>query len=111
MLKRVIIWVSVLAVIGVGQAFAENDGAKIIELEGNEYGNAHLSHVLHQIKLKDCEICHKLYAKETGAIEKSIKAGTLKRMQVMNYCNECHKETALAGKRSGPTACKGCHWY
>lgn len=109
MLKRAVAGAAVLLFVLVGQVFAENQGAEIIILKSEDFDSVHLSHILHEIKLGDCQVCHKLYAKETDAIEKSVRTGILKRKQVMDQCEGCHSETAIAGKRSGPTSCKGCH--
>jgi len=109
MLKRAVIGGAVLLLVLVGQAFAENQGAKTIVLRGEDFDSVHLSHIRHEIKLGDCQACHKLYAKETDAIEKGVRAGALKRKQVMDQCEDCHSEIAIAGEKSGPTSCKGCH--
>ncbi len=109
MLKRVVIGVSFMSLVLVGQVFAENQGAKIIYLKGGGFGRVLFTHQHHQNKLADCQVCHGLFAMETGAIDKGVSAGTLTRVQVMDQCRNCHSETAMAGKKSGSTACKGCH--
>lgn len=109
MLKRAVIGGAVLCMVVAGEAFAENQGAEFIVLKGEDFASVHLSHIRHETKLGDCQLCHNLYAKEPGAIEKSVRAGTLTRKQVMDQCEVCHSETAIAGKRSGPTSCRGCH--
>ena len=109
MLTRTVIGGAGLLLLWAGSACAENQGAATIVLRSEDFDSVHLSHILHEIKLGDCQLCHKLYAKETDAIEKSVRAGVLKRKQVMDQCEECHAETAIDGKKSGPTSCRGCH--
>lgn len=107
--KALIIWVSGLAVVLAGNAFAAGKGAETMVLKGGSMGNVEFPHQEHQQKLKNCEACHKLFPQEAGAIQELIGAGTLQKKQVMNVCVSCHKETAAKGKESGPTSCKDCH--
>jgi len=109
-LKKVInVGILVLSLAFVECAFAKNKGAAYIDLPSGELGVVDFPHKLHQRKLRDCEVCHRLYPEELGAIEKSIGARTLKRKQVMGECIDCHRQTAIAGKKSGTTSCRGCH--
>ncbi len=61
------------------------------------------------MKLGNCKACHKLFPKEAGAIKKGIADGSLKKMEVMNNCKECHQKYKDEGKTAGPTNCTGCH--
>lgn len=107
--KAIVVGVSVLSLVVVGHAFAENMGAESMVLKGGKMGDVNFPHKLHQDKLGDCEVCHSLFPKEAGAIEKGIAAGSLKKKQVMDTCKACHKKTKDEGKEAGPTSCKGCH--
>lgn len=107
--KAIIIGVSILAVFLSGTAFAKGRGAKVMVLKGGSMGNVQFPHQDHQITLKNCEDCHKLFPQEPGAIEELIGNGLLMKKQVMNNCISCHKATAAKGKLSGPTSCTGCH--
>lgn len=107
--KAIVIGISVLSLAFTGTVFASGQGAKTMVLQGGPMGNVQFMHQDHQITLKNCEACHKLFPQEKGAIQELIGVGTLKKKQVMNNCISCHKETAAKGKNSGPTSCKGCH--
>jgi len=107
--KAIIVGVSILFMSVSGTAFAAGNGAETMVLKGGKLGDVSFPHKLHQDKLKDCEVCHKLFPKEAGAIEKLIAAGTLKKKEVMNNCKSCHKETKDKGQTAGPTSCKACH--
>ena len=47
-----------------------------------------------------CDSCHKL--KKDGNVPKIMDAGHKK-------CRKCHRDMKKAGKKTGPTPCKGCH--
>jgi len=101
--------ISILPLVFAGLAFAADRGAEFIDLQGRDFGSVQFTHLLHQINLGDCEVCHKLYPMETDGIEERVRAGALTRRQVMDNCMDCHRKTALAGKKSGSTSCRGCH--
>jgi cytochrome c-type protein NrfB len=107
--KAIIIGIAVLSLAFVGTAFAGGMGAANMTLDGGSLGNVAFPHHLHQTKLGNCNICHKLFPKEAGAIKKGIADGSLKKKQVMNNCKECHQKYKDEGKTAGPTACMGCH--
>ena len=108
--KAIVVSVSVLSLVfSVGTVFAAGQGAKVIILKGGSMGNVEFLHQDHQLTLKNCEVCHKLFPQEPGSIQELIDAGSLQKKQVMNVCISCHKETAAKGKDSGPTSCKECH--
>lgn len=103
--KAIIVGVSVLSVAFAGSAFA----ADTMVLKGGSPGDVTFPHKMHQDKLKDCDACHKLFAKEAGSIEKAIAAGTLKKKDAMKACMDCHKADKAKGGAAGPTGCKECH--
>lgn len=107
--KAIVIGVSILSLAFVGSAFAGGMGAATMTLDGGHMGNVNFPHHLHQMKVGNCQVCHKLFPKEAGAIKKGIAAGTLKKMQVMNACKACHQNLKNEGKAAGPTSCMGCH--
>lgn len=109
MLKNaIIVGIAVLSLVFVSSAFA-GMGAATMDLDGGHFGKVPFPHQLHQKTLHKCDVCHKLFPKEEGAIKKGIAAGTLKKKEVMNNCKECHKQYKAEGKAAGPTSCKGCH--
>lgn len=104
--KAIIVGVSILSVAFAGAALA----ADSMVLKGGSPGDVPFPHKEHQEKLKgDCDACHKLFAKEAGAIEKAIAAGTLKKKEAMKQCQDCHKANKDKGAETGPTSCKECH--
>ena len=107
--KKTALGVAILLLVFVGHGFAESKGDGSITLQESQYGNVPFSHLLHQNKLRNCEYCHKLYLKKTGAIEAGIRAGALTSKEVMANCKDCHTKIATAGFKSGPTICNGCH--
>lgn len=105
--KAIIIGVSILSMAFAGTVFAA--GQANITLKGGAMGDVHFPHKLHQDTLKDCKLCHKLFPMKEGAIQKGIADGKLKKKEVMKNCETCHKADKKAGKKAGPTSCKGCH--
>lgn len=106
MFKKAITLAAVLSVSFAGVAFA----ADTITLKGGAPGDVTFPHKMHQEKLnKNCDACHKLFAKEAGSIEKAIAAGTLKKKDAMKQCVDCHKESKAKGAAAGPVGCKDCH--
>lgn len=87
----------------------ENKGAEQMVLEGGKSGEVPFPHAAHQSNLGDCTVCHDLFPQQPGAIESLKKAGKLKKKKVMRQCTGCHRKTAKAGQKSGPTRCKTCH--
>ena len=106
MFKKAIMVGAVLSVAFAGAAFA----ADTMTLKGGAPGDVAFNHKLHQEKLaKNCDACHKLFAKEAGSIEKAIAAGTLKKKDAMKQCMDCHKADKAKGAAAGPVGCKDCH--
>jgi len=104
--KAIIVGVSVLSVAFAGAAFA----ADTMVLKGGAPGDVNFNHKMHQEKMgKDCDACHKMFAKEAGSIEKAIAAGTLKKKDAMKQCMDCHKADKAKGAAAGPVGCKDCH--
>jgi len=88
---------------------SENKGAEQMVLKGGKSGKVSFPHAAHQSTLKDCTVCHGLFPQQPGAIEALKKQGKLKKKQVMKQCTVCHRKTAKAGQKAGPTRCKTCH--
>jgi len=105
MFKKAIMVGAVLSVAFAGAAFA----ADSIVLKGGAPGDVTFPHKAHQDKLKNCDSCHKLFAKEAGSIQKAIAAGTMKKKDAMKQCVDCHKAEKAKGSATGPTGCKACH--
>lgn len=88
----------------------ENQGAGQITLQGGSRGTVLFPHRQHQETLGDCALCHTLFPKEAGSIEKLKDQGGLTGKQVMNtLCIKCHRAEQKAGNKSGPTMCSQCH--
>lgn len=67
-------------------------------------------HGIHQDELKDCMLCHDLFAQKPGIISSMKAEKRLKGKVVMNTkCIACHKKRMKAGKDAGPVRCQGCH--
>src|SRR5665647_1325413 len=102
--KVMIVGVSVISLAIAGTTFAAGNGAETMVLKGGSPGDVAFNHKKHQDTLKDCDGCHKLFAKEAGSIEKAIAAGTLKKKDAMKECIDCHKATMAKGAVAGPTS-------
>lgn len=90
---------------------AADNGAEDITLDAGSKGTVFFPHRRHQETASiTCQACHELFPKEPGSIVRLKSGGTLKPRQVMNsLCISCHRETATAGKPSGPRSCSTCH--
>ncbi len=88
----------------------ENKGPETIVLDGGKKGKVPLPHLDHQNRLKDCNICHKVFPQKMGSI-KSLKAEKkLKNKFVMTkLCIKCHRAEKKAKRPSGPVKCSKCH--
>ena len=98
-----------LFIIAIGRGFAENRGAEKIVLQGGKLGAVPFSHNMHQSSLGDCNVCHTLFPRVSGTIEKLKIEGKLKKREVMTQCEVCHKQRATAGQNTGPIKCAECH--
>jgi hypothetical protein len=88
----------------------EDKGAAQLVLEGGATGNVPFPHHRHQAVLTDCNVCHEVFDRQNGAIEKLKAAGKLEPKEVMNkLCTSCHKEKRLKGEKTGPVTCRKCH--
>lgn len=88
----------------------KNLGKAELILPGGTPGDVPFPHRLHQETLKDCNLCHDMFPREKGVIEKLKAEDKLRRKQVMNAkCTKCHRDNQLEGKNSGPVTCSGCH--
>lgn len=96
---------------GDGETAAIKTGAENITLDAGKKAAVPFPHKRHQaIDSITCNACHDLFPKALGSIADLKADGVLGRKQVMKaLCISCHKETAGAGKTSGPTSCRACH--
>lgn len=109
---RILAVVLMVMLSGVFSVMAlENEGAAEIMLnKSGRRGWVAFPHHRHQDTLKDCQVCHTLFPREQGGIERLKKTGELVKKQVMNtHCIRCHKAAKKAGNKSGPTKCSKCH--
>lgn len=91
-------------------AWAGQQGAEKISMEGGRLGNVTLPHWQHQATLKDdCASCHNLFPQKANAVEEMKEKGKLKKKQVMNQCIACHKARKDASQAAGPVSCRACH--
>jgi ribosomal protein S27E len=100
------------AILGVYVAIAAaaNRGADDIAIYGGSSGKVPFPHAQHQDRIQDCNVCHSVFAQESGAIKRMKEQGTLKPKKVMNLqCIKCHKAEKRAGKPHGPVTCSTCH--
>ena len=111
MKRKYILLVLLIGALTVAMAAmaSENKGAEQMVLKGGKSGKVSFPHAAHQSRLEDCTVCHGLFPKQAGAIEELKKQGKLKKKKVMRQCAVCHRKTAKAGQKSGPTRCKACH--
>jgi hypothetical protein len=101
--------VIMLSIPFVVAAAAENTGSGNIVLEGGRLGSMAFPHQEHQDTLGDCNLCHNLFPKVAGSIDRLKEEGSLKKKATMDQCVGCHKNREDKGEKSGPTSCKGCH--
>ena len=89
----------------------EDHGPGDLTLTMMKKGPVPFPHQRHQEALKnDCMICHDLFPKESGGIERLKGEEVLKSKQVMNkHCIKCHKARKKEKRSTGPTSCKACH--
>ena len=89
---------------------ASEMGSPELVINGGSRGDVNFPHKMHQETLSDCSVCHNIFPKEEGSIDKLKKEKTLKRKQVMDdVCLACHRADRKAGKEYGPTSCNDCH--
>jgi hypothetical protein len=100
-----------MAVAG-GLAAAEGGkGADAMVLDGGSRGPVPFGHHRHQAELGDCNLCHDVFPREAGSIERLKADGALKaKSDVMNkLCINCHRAKKTAGAATGPLTCAQCH--
>jgi Spy/CpxP family protein refolding chaperone len=91
-------------------AAASNKGAAHFVINAGSMPGISFPHRLHQDNNPDCQVCHRLFPEQIGALNRLKQEKTLKRMQVMNtVCIACHRQNRAAGKEAGPVICRGCH--
>lgn len=101
---------AVLLGIFVAITAAASQGPETIDIFGGKSGEVPFTHAQHQVRLKDCNICHSVFPQETDAIKKMKETGAIKSKKVMNLqCIKCHKSEKRAGKPHGPVTCATCH--
>lgn len=102
--------ISITLFVAASFVFAQNQGNKNIQISGGKLGDINFKHHMHQAVTKDCQVCHSLFSQTPGALNESIKNGSLKAKQVMyKTCLKCHKALKKDGKPYGPIKCSGCH--
>lgn len=84
-------------------AIAQNKGAADMVIKGGNLGDVPFPHHQHQSILGDCGVCHSLFPQATGGIEELKAQEKLRKKEVMDQCQACHKQKA------GPTKCTECH--
>jgi hypothetical protein len=79
-------------------------------------GNVTFSHVKHAAVASDCKVCHHKWngegtPKKCDECHKEKKEGKTPKMKDAAHkkCKGCHRDMKKAGKKTGPTPCKGCH--
>ncbi|BBO69276.1 hypothetical protein DSCA_32060 [Desulfosarcina alkanivorans] len=91
-------------------AAAAKPGPDHIDIYGGTSGKVPFPHARHQERIQDCNVCHSVFARESGAIKRMKEQGALKPKKVMNLqCIKCHKNEKRAGKPYGPVTCSTCH--
>ena len=108
-IKSIVLLVMLMIIPFVLDAAAEDTGAGNIVIKGGRLGSVAFPHRKHQDTLFDCKLCHNLFPKAAGSIERLKNKGNLKRKATMYQCVDCHKNKADKREKSGPTSCKGCH--
>ncbi len=80
-------------------------------------GDVTFSHAKHAAaSITDCKTCHHKYngegtPKKCDECHKEKKEGKTPKMKDAAHkkCRGCHRDLKKAGKKAGPTPCKGCH--
>ena len=70
--NRIKFSVAIAAMVIFGAAFviaAENRGGETLKVDGGSKGIVSFPHKTHQDQLKDCNICHSVFAQEMGVIK------------------------------------------
>jgi len=89
---------------------AQQTGSEKMDLDGGGRGKVPFPHRSHQDVLGDCTLCHSMFEKQPGIINKMKSDGELKKKQIMNVlCIKCHKAEKEKGNPAGPTTCSKCH--
>ncbi len=121
-MKKIVLLVTMVAFLGLAAvAFGTPAGPagdiKIVKAKGAEKKPVvTFSHVKHIVPAPDCKICHHTFKGE-GAPQKCSECHKLKKdgkkLDIKNAahktCRGCHRGMKKAGKKTGPTPCKGCH--
>ena len=88
---------------------ATTQGPEQITIFGGSRGKVPFPHAQHQVRIKDCSVCHSLFPQEPDALKKMKAQGDLKPKKVMNaQCIRCHRADKRAGQPHGPLTCKTC---
>ena len=73
------------------------------------------NHTKHSAVAPDCKSCHHTWKdgtpKKCSECHKAKKDGKAlgSKKALHKACKDCHKDMKKAGKKTGPTSCKGCH--
>ena len=86
-----------------------NRGAPQMTLYGGSIGKVPFPHQRHQTTPDACQTCHALFPQTAESIERLKEQGQLQKKQVMKHCQQCHRDKAKAGEKTGPTSCRDCH--
>jgi hypothetical protein len=92
------------------QAAEAGKGAEALVIDGGGRGPVPFGHH-HQAALGDCNLCHAVFPREAGSIQRLKADGTLKaERDLMNkLCINCHRAKKTAGAATGPLTCAQCH--
>ena len=121
-MKKIVALVVVVAFLAVGMvAFAvpaaPTGDLKVAKAEGAEKkAPVNYNHEKHMASAPDCKSCHHTWDGE-GALKKCSECHKAKKdgkalgikTALHKACKDCHKDLKKAGKKTGPTSCKGCH--
>jgi hypothetical protein len=120
-MKKIVLLVSVMAFLGLaavtfGTLAGPAGDIKVKMLDCAKKPAVTFSHVKHAVPVPDCKTCHHTFKGE-GAPQKCSECHKAKKdgkkLDIKNAahktCRGCHRGMKKAGKKTGPTPCKGCH--
>ncbi len=105
-----------LAVVAFGTLVGPTGDIKVEMPDGAKKPAVTFSHAKHAVPVPDCKTCHHSFKGEgqpqkCSECHKAKKDG--KKPGIKNAahktCRGCHRAMKKAGKKTGPTPCKGCH--
>ncbi len=121
-MKKIVALVVMVVFLAVGVAAFGSPACpagdlKVTKAEGTaKKAPVNYNHAKHSAVAPDCKSCHHTW-KGDGAPEKCSECHTAKKdgkklaikAALHKTCKDCHKDMKKAGKKTGPTSCKGCH--